>query len=230
MVFSSSSAPRASTQAPNFVLASASPARRRLLAKVGIDAAVCPSHFDESQVTVFDPGELVQVLARRKAETVVDRLRQEVELRRSLLGTDRPGPTVVMGCDSVLLVNGEVYGKPRDAQDAVQRWREMRGQVGSLYTGHVLIDLRNDESEDSIAQRSQVTQVHFGQPSDAQIQAYVATGEPLNCAGCFAIEGKGGMFVEKLEGCHTTVIGMSLPLLRHLLAELKYDATDFWLK
>ncbi len=214
--------------APKFVLASASPARRRLLGMVGIEPAVCPSNFDESQVTVFDPGELVQVLALKKAETVVDRLRRESALRRSLLGTDVPGPTVVMGCDSVLLVNGDVYGKPRDAQDAVERWQEMRGQVGSLYTGHVLIDLGRDGAEDTVIQRSQMTRVHFGSPSDSQIAAYVATGEPLNCAGCFALEGKGGMFVERLEGCHTNVIGLSLPLLRHLLEALGYDPTQFW--
>lgn len=195
---------------------------------VGIEAAVCPSQFDESQVTVFDPGELVQILARKKAETVVTRLRQESPLRRSLLGSETPGPTVVMGCDSVLLVNGEVYGKPRDAQDAIERWREMRGQVGSLYTGHVLCDVADGAGEDTLAQRSQVTKVHFGRPSDRQIEAYVATGEPLNCAGCFALEGKGGMFVEQIEGCHTNVIGLSLPLLRHLLEDLGYDATQFW--
>ncbi|MEM1427509.1 MAG: nucleoside triphosphate pyrophosphatase, partial [Cyanobacteria bacterium P01_H01_bin.130] len=202
--------------------------RRRLLGMGGIEPAVCPSNVDESQVTVFDPGELVEVLALKKAETVVMRLRQEPDLRRSLLGVEVPGPTVVMGCDSVLLVNGEVYGKPRDAQDAVERWQEMRGQVGSLYTGHVLIDWGQDGAKDTVIRRSQVTRVHFGNPSDSQIKAYVATGEPLNCAGCFALEGKGGMFVERLEGCHTNVIGLSLPLLRHLLEELGYDPTQFW--
>ncbi|MEM9246254.1 MAG: nucleoside triphosphate pyrophosphatase [Cyanobacteria bacterium P01_F01_bin.153] len=221
---------------PQFVLASASPARRRLLAMVGIEAAVCPSNFDESQITVFDPGELVQVLAKYKAATVVERLRREKALRRSLLGSETPGPTLVMGCDSVLLVNGEVCGKPRDADDAIARWKEMRGQVGSLYTGHVLfnVDLSpvslggNNDGEEQMVGRSQVTRVYFGNPSDEQIAAYVATGEPLQCAGCFALEGKGGMFVEKLEGCHTNVIGLSLPLLRHLLADLGYDATSFW--
>lgn len=233
MVFSNG---QSSQGAPHFVLASASPARRRLLAMIGIEPAVCPSHFDEDQIEVFDPGQLVLVLAKHKAETVVARLRREPELRRSLLGSETPGPTVVMGCDSVLLVNGEVYGKPKDPQDAVARWKEMRGQVGSLYTGHVLFDLRDGDRGDQLAgrftegfvERSQVTRVHFGQPSDAQIEAYVATGEPLGCAGGFALEGKGGIFVEQLEGCHTNVIGLSLPLLRHLLEALGYDPTDFW--
>ncbi|MGD1849482.1 MAG: nucleoside triphosphate pyrophosphatase [Cyanophyceae cyanobacterium] len=220
---------------PHFVLASASPARRRLLSKVGIEAAVCPSNFDESQVMVFDPGELVQVLAKCKAATVVERLRKEEEMRRSLLGSDQPGPTVVMGCDSVLLVNGEVYGKPRDGDEAIARWKAMRGQVGSLYTGHVLFGvnlssraLADNVGEEQMVGRSQVTRVYFGNPSDGQIAAYVGTGEPLQCAGCFALEGKGGIFVERLEGCHTNVIGLSLPLLRHLLADLGYDATIFW--
>ncbi|MEM9771352.1 MAG: nucleoside triphosphate pyrophosphatase [Cyanobacteria bacterium P01_D01_bin.73] len=237
MSSSSSSSERGTAKKPNFVLASASPARRRLLAMVGIDAAVCPSNFDESQITVFDPGELVQVLAKHKAATVAERLRREVNLRRSLLGNEMPGATVVMGCDSVLLVNGEVYGKPQDPEDAIARWKEMRGQVGSLYTGHVLFDVNlssealgveDDNYREQFTQRSQLTRVHFGEPSDDQISAYVATGEPLQCAGCFALEGKGGMFVEKLEGCHTNVIGLSLPLLHHLLADLGYDATAFW--
>jgi len=213
---------------PKFVLASASPARRRLLANGGITAAVCPSDFDEDQVQAFDPIDLVQLLARHKAETVIARLQREPALRQELFGTADPGPTVVLGCDSVLLVNGEVYGKPANSEEAITRWRAMAGQVGDLYTGHALFDLGFDLGSARSRCQAQVTRVHFANPSLDEIQAYVATGEPLACAGCFALEGRGGLFVEKIEGCHTNVIGLSLPLLRHLLRDLGFAVTDFW--
>jgi septum formation protein len=129
-----------------------------------------------------------------------------------------------MGCDSVLLVNGEIYGKPADPEQAIARWHKMSGQVGELYTGHALIDLNQNQT----LVRCQITRVYFAQMSDRAIKAYVATGEPLKCAGCFALEGRGGLFVEKLEGCHSNVIGLSLPLLRQMLSQLGYDVTDFW--
>jgi septum formation protein len=196
-----------------FILASASPARLRLLQAVGIAPQVRPSQFDESQVQAADPDALVRTLALCKAQAVATQL-------------DRSDyPAVVLGCDSVLALNGEIHGKPADAQEAIARWRQMRGQVGYLYTGHALIWLTNPVK--TLVQR-QVTEVHFAQPSDRQIQAYVATGEPLHCAGCFALEGKGGIFVEKLVGCHTNVIGLSLPLLRAMLEEIGLDITQFW--
>jgi septum formation protein len=123
-----------------------------------------------------------------------------------------------------LVVGGEIYGKPADAGEAIARWKKMRGQVGQLYTGHALIDLRRDKS----VVRVGTTQVYFARVSDEEIEAYVATGEPLKCAGCFAIEGKGGLFIEKIEGCHSNVIGLSLPLLREMLGELGYSVRDFW--
>lgn len=202
---------------PQFVLASASPARRRLLQSAGIEPIVRPSAFDEDQIQSADPDVLVRTLALRKAEVVAaDTSWQAGHL-----------PALVLGCDSVLALNGEIYGKPVDAADAIARWQAMRGQVGQLYTGHVLIVLSDQQPPKSLV-RCQVTQVHFARVSDRQIEAYVATGEPLNCAGCFALEGKGGLFVEKLEGCHTNVIGLSLPLLRQMLAEVGYDVIDFW--
>lgn len=193
---------------PPFVLASASPARRRLLQSAGIEPVVCPSDFDESQVQLSDPESLVQILAQRKAQTVAAQFES----------------ALILGCDSVLLVNGEIHGKPDSPTQAIARWQKMRGNVGDLYTGHALIDL----SQHRTLVRCQVTRVYFAQVSDRQIEAYVATGEPLKCAGCFALEGRGGLFVEKLEGCHTNVIGLSLPLLRQMLDELGYDVTDFW--
>lgn len=193
---------------PPFVLASASPARRRLLQSAGIEPIVCVSDFDESQIQLSDPESLVQTLAQRKAETVAGQFES----------------ALILGCDSVLLVNGEIYGKPDSPTEAIARWQKMRGNVGDLYTGHALID----QSQSRTMVRCQVTRVYFAQISDRQIEAYVATGEPLKCAGCFALEGRGGLFVEKLEGCHTNVIGLSLPLLRQMLNQLGYDVTDFW--
>lgn len=194
---------------PKFVLASASPARRRLLQAAGIEPVVIKSDFDESQIQCSDPAELVQILADRKARTVVSQLQESA---------------LVLGCDSVLTLAGDVFGKPADPAEAIARWQQMRGQVGQLYTGHALVDLY----QDTALVRYQVTQVYFADISDRQIAAYVATGEPLQCAGGFAIEGKGGIWVDRLEGCHTNVIGLSLPLLRQMLSLLGYDICDFW--
>ncbi|OKH23682.1 Maf family protein [Chroogloeocystis siderophila] len=194
--------------AMQFILASASPARRRLLQSVGIDPIVFPSNFDESQIQERDPRLLVKTLARSKAETVAPQF----------------DSGLIMGCDSVLFINGEIHGKPTNTEEAIARWQKMRSNVGELYTGHSLIDLRQHHT----LVRCQVTRVYFASASDRQIEAYVATGEPLKCAGGFALEGKGGLFVEKLEGCHTNVIGLSLPLLRQMLSDLGYDIVDFW--
>jgi septum formation protein len=193
---------------PQFVLASASPARRRLLQTVGIEPIVSPSDFDESQVQISEPGQLVQILAQRKAETVVPQF----------------ASGLIMGCDSVLAINGKIHGKPADAAEAIARWQLMRGSFGDLYTGHVLIDV--DQNRTIV--KCQVTRVYFAQISDRAIQAYVATGEPLKCAGAFALEGFGSLFVEKIEGCHSNVIGLSLTLLRQMLEELGYEVTDYW--
>lgn len=191
-----------------FILASASPARRRLLNEAGIAAFVCPSDFDESQVQLSEPAELVKTLAKGKAEAVVNRFSE----------------SLILGCDSVLAMGGKIYGKPLSVADAIARWQQMRGQVGELYTGHALID----QTQNQTLVRSQVTRVFFAEVSDRQITAYVASGEPLQCAGCFALDGRGGLLIEKLEGCHSNVIGLSLPLLRKMLTDLGYDIADFW--
>lgn len=199
---------QSSPNLPTFVLASASPARLRLLRAVGIDPMVCPSDFDESQIQDANPPTLVAALAQGKAEVVA---RQFAD-------------ALVLGCDSVLALNGEIYGKPATADVAIARWQRMRGQVGQLYTGHCLKDTRQGKTAIACG----ITEVHFAAVSDRQIAAYVATGEPLNCAGCFALEGRGGLFVEKLVGCHSNVIGLSLPVLRSLITRLGYDIVDFW--
>ncbi len=193
---------------PPLVLASASVARLRLLRMVGIEPIVCPSDFDEDQVQLTSPKDLVQTLAQGKARVVAAQF----------------NGALVLGCDSVLALAGEIHGKPANPAEAVARWRQMRGQVGELFTGHVLIDQVQQRS----IVRYQVTQVQFALLNDRQIEAYVATGEPLYCAGAFALEGYGSLFVEKIEGCYSNVIGLSMPLLRQMLAELNYDVTDFW--
>jgi len=193
---------------PAFVLASASPARLRLLRNIGMEPTVCPSDFDEAQISLTDPQALVEALAQGKAKAVAPQFPD----------------ALVLGCDSVLALEGEIYGKPDDAEMAIARWKTMRGKVGKLYTGHFLLDTRQGRSVMGCG----ITEVHFAKASDRQIAAYVATGEPLKCAGCFALEGRGGVFIEKLVGCHTNVIGLSLPLLRSLIEQLGYDLIDFW--
>ncbi|ERT09340.1 septum formation protein Maf [Lyngbya aestuarii BL J] len=202
-----------------FILASASPARRRLLQNLGIPARVCPSGFDESQIQLNNPAELVKTLARCKAEAVAN-------LLTTTLSDSIPhsNSALILGCDSVLEVDGEIYGKPENKTEAIARWKVMRSHYGRLFTGHALIDFGQQKT----IVYSRVTTVYFAEVSDAEIEAYVATEEPLNCAGCFAIEGKGGVFIEKIEGCHTNVIGLSLPLLRKMLQELGHDVTQFW--
>jgi septum formation protein len=194
---------------PTFVLASASPARLQLLGIAGIQAQARPSQFDESTVQDTEPAQLVQTLAFEKARRVAAHC---------------PEPALVLGCDSVLALGGEIYGKPASKADAIARWQQMRGRIGDLYTGHALIDL----SQTKTIVRCQITQVQFAAVSDHQIEAYVDTEEPLNCAGCFALDGKGGLFIEEIKGCHSNVIGLSLPLLRKMLGDLGYDITDFW--
>ncbi|MFM2429200.1 MAG: Septum formation protein Maf [Cyanobacteriota bacterium] len=206
---------------PRFILASQSPARRRLLQQAGIEPECMPSQFDEDAIVSPNPAHLVETLAIGKAQVIADRLAAD--------RLSNPGPTgaVILGCDSVLAINGEIHGKPDHIDQAIARWQYMRGRVGELYTGHALIQIQPDGTTRSLV-RSAMTQVHFAQPTDRQIAAYVATGEPLQCAGCFALEGKGSLFVAQLQGCHTNVIGLSMPLLNQMLGELGLDVTNFW--
>jgi septum formation protein len=194
--------------APKFILASASPARRQLLQSVGISPVVQPSEYDESQARQPNAQALVEFLAVGKAETVVRQLQE---------------PALVLGCDSILELQGQIYGKPEGAVEAVSRWQQMRGRVGRLYTGHALFSLNRQ-----VQVRCQMTEVYFANISDQQVEAYVSTREPLHCAGSFALDGYGGLFIDKIVGCHSNVIGLSLPLLRQMLGEFDYDVTDFW--
>jgi septum formation protein len=193
------------------VLASASPARRALLTAAGIDADVLVSGVDESTVEATDPETLCLALARMKARTVAARM--EAEPR-----------TLVLGCDSVLEFDGETLGKPADPGEAIKRWHAMRGRSGVLHTGHHLTDVMNGTQAEAVAS----TVVHFADITDEEIYAYVATEEPLHVAGAFTIDGRGGVFVERLEGDHGNVVGLSLPLLRRLLAQLGVPVTSLW--
>ncbi|MBO3740452.1 Maf family protein [Actinoplanes flavus] len=193
------------------VLASASPARRALLTGAGIDAEVIVSGVDESVVEADDAYGTSLALARMKARTVAATLPAD------------PG-ALVLGCDSVLAFDGAVFGKPADAEEAAERWMAMRGRSGVLHTGHHLTGLVSGLQAEAVG----MTTVHFADVSDAEIEAYVASGEPLHVAGAFTLDGRGGAFVERIEGDPGNVIGLSLPLLRRLLAEMGVPITSLW--
>lgn len=200
---------------PSFILASQSPARKNLLSAAGIDAEVMVSGVDESAVDATSAESLCAVLARMKANAVADRLRHSAA---------RPSNALVLGCDSVLAFDGAILGKPDDAADATKRWTQMRGRSGVLHTGHHLIDLDAGSSAEGVSS----TIVHFSDISDEEIEAYVSTGEPLWVAGAFTLDGLGGPFVRAIEGDHSNVIGLSLPLLRTLLSRLDRRIIDLW--
>ena len=191
------------------VLASASPARLRLLRDAGFSPEVVVSGVDEDAVTAATPDDLVRELAERKARAVAATLH---------------GDELVVGCDSMLVLGDEVLGKPVDAADAVARWQRMRGREGVLATGHCLVDVRSGDCVSDVAR----TAVRFGTPSDAEVEAYVATGEPLRVAGAFTLDGRSAPFVDGIDGDPGTVIGLSLPLLRTLLARLDVEVTSLW--
>ncbi len=204
------------TERPTIVLASASPARLRVLRSAGIHPEVVVSGVDESIVESTSPRTLCATLARLKAEAVVTRLRQHPP-RWS-------GRTIVLGCDSVLEFAGEILGKPVDEADAVQRWHRMRAGSGVLHTGHCVVDADSAESAEAMAS----TTVRFADVTEGEIAAYVATGEPLQVAGAFTIDGLGGWFIEGIDGDPGTVIGVSLPLLRGLLTKVGTSVADLW--
>jgi septum formation protein len=193
------------------VLASASPARLGLLKQAGLDPRVVVSGVDEEAVTAPTPGELARVLAEAKAKAVAG-------------GGLLAGGELVLGCDSVLDLDGRALGKPRDAADATARWQAMRGRSGVLRTGHCVIDTATGRQ----VSRTASTTVRFGTPDDAELAAYVASGEPLHVAGAFTLDGRSAPFVEGIDGDPGNVIGLSLPLLRRLLAELGVRITDLW--
>jgi septum formation protein len=194
--------------APRLVLASASPARLKTLQNAGLSPEVVVSGVDESTVPVTAPAEYTLKLAQLKAVAVA--------------ATEKRA--VVIGCDSVLALDGEILGKPRSDDEAAERWQQMRGRAGVLHTGHCVIDTHREVW----LARSAATQVRFAHVSDEEIEAYVATGEPSGVAGAFTLDGLGGAFVSGVTGDPHNVVGISLPLLRLMLEELGFVWTEFW--
>ena len=194
--------------ARSLVLASASPARLRLLREAGFEPTVTVSGFDEDSLRIDDPRELVEQLAVRKAQVVAGQQ------------TD----ALVIGCDSMLLFDGDILGKAASPEQVVERWRRLRGNEGVLLTGHCVVDTATGAMVSAVAE----TTVLFGTPDDDEIEAYSETDEALAVAGPFTIDGRASAFVAGIDGDAGNVIGISLPLLRELLAKLGVRVTDLW--
>ncbi len=199
-----------------FVLASASPARLTVLRNAGVEPVVRVSGVDEDAVAASlddpKPAELVTALAVAKAEAIA---------------ADEQD-AVVVGCDSMLLTpDGDVEGKPGTVEIARERWRRMAGGTGTLLTGHAVFKVTNGQVVDRAADH-EATLVRFGNPTERELDAYLATGEPLAVAGAFTLDGLGGWFVEGIDGDPSSVIGISLPLTRRLLRRIGLSVSDIW--
>ena len=207
------------------ILASQSPARTKLLTEAGIRHTVLVSDVDEDAVQarygVTDPHDTALLLARAKAEAVAALPEAEGAL--------------VLGCDSVFEFDGEAHGKPYTAAVARERMLRMSGNTGVLHTGHWLVDCRDTEPDDGASPGTGATlgtvasaEVSFLQMDAAEIDAYIATGEPLHCAGSFTIDGLGGAFIRKVDGDPHTVVGLSVSTLRGLFAQAQVRITELW--
>ena len=183
-----------------------------LLEQAGVTPVLAPANIDEDgliaslEQTDTPPGEVVAHLARAKAETAV---------------RDHPRD-VVIGCDSMLLLGGELLGKPHTVEATVARWKAQRGRTAQLLTGHA-VGYSGDWVEETVS-----TSIAFGDVSDADIEAYARSGQPLQCAGAFTLEGLGSWFIDSIEGDPTSVIGLSMPLLRWALYRFGLDVSVFW--
>ena len=192
------------------VLASQSPSRRMLLEQGGVKPVLRPANIDEDAVIAslhsVDAATTVSTLARAKAETAI---------------AEFPGD-VVVGCDSMLLLDGELLGKPHTVEATIERWKAQRGKEAQLLTGHA-VWFGGEWVVDTVA-----TTIRFGDVSDADIEAYARSGQPLECAGAFTLEALGSWFIDAIEGDPTSVIGLSMPLLRRCVYRFGLDASDFW--
>jgi septum formation protein len=199
------------------VLASASPARLGVLRAAGLDPLVEVSTVDEdallAELADATPQRRVTALAEAKAGCAADRTAH----------TD----AVVVGCDSMLLIGGELVGKPGTAEVARRRWEAMAGRTGELITGHAVLVIGGGTIQDTAFGHAS-TQVHFAEPTEAELAGYLASGEPLAVAGGFTLDGLGGWFVEGIDGDPSNVIGISLPLMRRLFAQVGVTLPDLW--
>lgn len=203
------------------VLGSASPGRRKVLRQAGIDPLVVVSGVDEDAIVAAlgpdaAPADVTSALATAKAENVVNGLDNAVA-----------ADCVVIGCDSMLYVDGELRGKPDSAEAARLQWLRIAGRTGELHTGHCLIRLHDNEIAYQGTETG-VTTVRFGVPDDADLRAYIDSGEPLNVAGAFTVDGLGGWFIDGVDGDPSSVIGISLPLIRRLLAVAGLSVSGLW--
>ena len=201
----------------HLVLASTSPARHRLLTAAGIRHTVQPSGVPEDLDGHPPAGDAVAELAGRKAQAVAGTLTSH--------GTPPgSGRTIVLGCDSMLELNGTVVGKPATPEEAWQRWDAMRSHDGVLHTGHCIVDVASGASATEVVG----TTVRFGDPTGEELEAYLRTGEPLEVAGAFTLDGYGAPFIAGVDGDPGNVVGLSLPALRRLLATMDIRITDLW--
>ncbi len=198
-----------------FVLASASKARQKLLDQIALRHKVIVSDFDETQLQEPDPILKVKLLAKGKAHSALKKLIEE----NHALNTYQ----ALLGCDSLFEFKGEIFEKPINKKQLISRWQRMSGQSGFLHTGHYLISFDTSKADmESISQNNSCegvvsTKIEFMNLSDFEINKYASTSEPYNCAGGFAIEGNGGLFIKKIDGCFSNVIGLSLPWLKNNL-------------
>jgi septum formation protein len=189
------------------VLASASPARYRVLRDAGFDPEVVVSGVSE-EVAEIGTAHAVVVLAERKGDAVAGRCPQ----------------SLVLSCDSMLDLDGSSFGKPASPEEATDMWRRLSGNQGVLHTGHCLIDTATERRVSRLAS----TVVRFGTPTEVEIRAYVASGEPLAVAGAFTIDGLAAPFINGIEGDPSNVVGLSLPLFRRMLDEFGISITELW--
>jgi septum formation protein len=201
--------------ARHLVLASASPARLFLLRSAGLDPEVVVSAVAEDGVDHLAPTDAVMALAERKARAVAESYPARPEARPESL---------VLGCDSLLEFEGQVWGKAATSEEVVRRWQQMRRQTGLLHTGHFLVDLASGRSRGT----TDTAVVSFGDPSDREIAAYAATAEALAVAGPFTLEGRSAPWIDFIEGSYGTITGVSLAVLRDLMAQLDVELIDLW--
>ena len=196
------------------ILASQSPARLSVLRSAGVEPVVRVSGVDEDALVASldnpTPEETVVALSAAKAEAI-----------------EHDDECVVIGCDSMLLFEGELVGKPGTPEVARERWRRVSGKSGALITGHTVLRVSQGAVIDR-ASAAESTTVRFGTPTDDELEAYIASGEPLNVAGGFTIDGRGGWFIDGIDGDHSSVIGISLPLTRRLLGQVGVSVSALW--